>query len=276
MSNPRRGPSQTSGIATQVDRAGFTLVELLVVISVIALLIALLLPALSRAREAARSTACLSNLRQIGLGLAMYHDENELYYPDGRGTDLFSWGGEEPTWARVIAHQLDVPYDTDQLGNTVSQYDYQEGVPNHADKDNHIFQCPTETTTFRNKNGGNNATSYAHNSGVNGGTLPLTGESFGGYGMGYSDAYLNHGTPTIREKGSPVREFDVTHPQNTFYIGEDDVIGWGNWLEDASHYRPNHMPGSYHNGAGNYLWVDGHASTMRPDALRVAHFDRRE
>jgi prepilin-type N-terminal cleavage/methylation domain-containing protein len=50
----------------------FTLVELLVAISVIALLMALLLPAMGRARESARRTACATNLKQVGVGLRMY------------------------------------------------------------------------------------------------------------------------------------------------------------------------------------------------------------
>jgi prepilin-type N-terminal cleavage/methylation domain-containing protein/prepilin-type processing-associated H-X9-DG protein len=64
---------------------GFTLIELLVVVAIISVLVALLLPALGSAREQARSISCLSNLRQMGLSIMQYTDENKGCYPLNAG-----------------------------------------------------------------------------------------------------------------------------------------------------------------------------------------------
>lgn len=90
---------------------GFTLVELLVVIAIIGILVALLLPAVQSAREAARRSQCISNLRQVGIGLHSYHDANGQL-PEGTpyGGDLL--GG---TWATKILPYLEEQALFDQL-----------------------------------------------------------------------------------------------------------------------------------------------------------------
>jgi prepilin-type N-terminal cleavage/methylation domain-containing protein len=62
---------------------GFTLVELLVVVAIVGLLMAMLLPAVQLARETARRTSCINNLRQIGAAVHMYHDYNGAFPPGG-------------------------------------------------------------------------------------------------------------------------------------------------------------------------------------------------
>src|SRR6188768_1368676 len=65
------------------ERTAFTLVELLVVIAIIGILVALLLPAIQSAREAARRTRCLNNLKQMGLAILNYESSKKCY-PRGR------------------------------------------------------------------------------------------------------------------------------------------------------------------------------------------------
>ncbi len=90
---------------------GFTLVELLVVIAIIGLLVALLLPAVQAAREAARRTSCLNNLKQMGVALQTYHDTQRAF-----PTSSFS----SPTEEQSIFTRL-LPYIEQQ--NLYDQYD---------------------------------------------------------------------------------------------------------------------------------------------------------
>src|SRR5580692_945020 len=85
------------------NKNGFTLIELLVVIAIIAILAALLLPALAQAKEKANRTNCLNNLKQWGLAMNMYLDDNNQVYPWPRYQDYANGTQQEnPNWGDLF------------------------------------------------------------------------------------------------------------------------------------------------------------------------------
>lgn len=87
--------------------AGFTLVELLVVVTILGVLIGLLVPAVQAARESSRRTACANNLRQIGLALQSYHEAHQSFPPGGIELASRKRGGRQFAWCAFILPQLD-------------------------------------------------------------------------------------------------------------------------------------------------------------------------
>jgi prepilin-type N-terminal cleavage/methylation domain-containing protein len=112
----RKEPNQT------VKVNAFTLIELLVVIAIIALLAGLLLPTLARAKSKARQSSCLSNLRQIGFGFAMYLNDSGDRFPDRRDLKSSLPGGYMP-WGDWPKSDPRAGWAAIVLSNELSNFD---------------------------------------------------------------------------------------------------------------------------------------------------------
>ena len=100
-----------------VKLQSFTLIELLVVIAIIAILAAMLLPALSAARARAKSSTCVSNLKQIGISGAMYRNENGGFFNLVSGlSDPVGAAGDTCTWSWYFANTY-MASDRNQAGS---------------------------------------------------------------------------------------------------------------------------------------------------------------
>src|SRR5665811_2289537 len=107
-------------------RRGFTLIELLVVIAIIAILAAILFPVFAKAREKARQTACLSNMKQLGLGFIQYIQDNDSVYPCTNGnpnTTLPSWDAQIYPYVKSTG-VYKCPDDPTQASGTKSTMSY--------------------------------------------------------------------------------------------------------------------------------------------------------
>jgi prepilin-type N-terminal cleavage/methylation domain-containing protein/prepilin-type processing-associated H-X9-DG protein len=133
------GASRTSSTPSRVSPAGFTLVELLVVIGIIALLISILLPALSRAKESANQVKCAANLRSLGQALIMYANNNRGTLPYGfvsNGETIagVTYTGDSADWTTLLM---------DELTSRGSTYVTNASVGSGAPGMRALFTCPS-------------------------------------------------------------------------------------------------------------------------------------
>jgi prepilin-type N-terminal cleavage/methylation domain-containing protein/prepilin-type processing-associated H-X9-DG protein len=125
--------------------SGFTLVELLVVIAIIGILIALLLPAVQAAREAARRSQCMNNLKQLGIAMQNYHDVKKTL-PPGMGPSGCCWG----TWMPVTLAYMEQDQLAEQYVNwggndsTGPRYGASPNNPNVTSKRIPTLTCPSD------------------------------------------------------------------------------------------------------------------------------------
>jgi prepilin-type N-terminal cleavage/methylation domain-containing protein/prepilin-type processing-associated H-X9-DG protein len=258
---PRRGQAQP-------DLHGFTLVELLVVITIIGILIAMLLPAVQASREAARRAQCLNNLTQIGIALQNYESAHNVLPPgtiDKQGPIHSVAEGYQMGWLVQI-----LPYIEEDV--TFRHVDFSVGV---YDKKNAavrairiaLYACPSYGGPVRNGSGDTWAV--------------------GNYAGCHNDveAPINTDNRGVLFLNSHIAQKDVTDGvSQTIYVGEklgdERDLGWmsgtraslrntgsrlGQW-EDTTAAKPNDLAvggfESAHPNVCNFLFGDGRVQAI--------------
>jgi len=210
---------------------GFTLIELLVVIAIIAILAAILFPVFAKVREKARQTACLSNIRQLGLAIAQYNNDFDTCYPNG--TQPY---GQASGWAWQI-----YPYTSSAA----------------------VFTCPDDPTprvhTAVAGNGVTNYSSYGYNNDF---TQQVYWNNAGLSGCGHNqcpNGNKGFGLGNMTEPDKTVVLFEVTGSGNngSGTYNEYDVTS-GSAADPISDYMSHSIQGGSASGDGTANSQDGY------------------
>lgn len=222
---------------TAISRA-FTLIELLVVISIISLLISILLPALSKAREASRSSACLSNLKQIGMATFVYSQTYKDFLPIGFDSDPARPDG---LWSFPMSWDEYLCADGG-LGRTIHQ---------NSDKPQ-ILVCP-ELGKWDTQN-----PRWGH--------YAVNQELFG---------WKNFSSSWVRQPGKITAPMQ---PSQTLMITEradsqevDGTSQWNIMLAFREPYGTSTYLADRHLDAGNVLFFDGHVNAVKKPMKNLWH-----